>query len=166
MMANVSSAAELKRCEMSRLANLATHSATSGDDCMIHPLANSMTWNPRRSLMNSWRSWRSADSTSRESTSTTSASSSVEMGSSATVNMASSFCSRENSSLIAIHSSHIKSDGHVQPFDLYFSKGRALAQADVAQLAQFQEGEEVDDDFDARTESGDQRTKGKPSEGR
>src|ERR1017187_6599425 len=160
MIARVSSAAELKRCEMSRLANLATHSATSGDDCMIQPLANSMTWNPRRSLMNSWRSWRSAVSTSGESTSSTSASSSAEIGSRATVSMASSFCSSENSPLIDVNASHIESHRHGEPFDLDFPKGRALAETYVAELAQLQQGQKVHNHLDARAEAGNERAKG------
>src|ERR1017187_7760378 len=166
MIARVSSAAELKRCEMSRLANLATHSATSGEDCIIQPLASSMTWNPRRSLMNSWRSWRSAISTSGESTSSTSASSSAEIGSRATVSMASSFCSSENSSLIDVNASHIESHRHVEPFDLDFPKGRALAETDVAELAQLQQGQKVHDHLDARAEDMNKQANASPPQRR
>src|SRR5664280_278312 len=149
MIASVSSAAELSRCETSRLANLATQGATSGDDCRTQPLASSANWNPRRSRANSLRNSRSVAVTSSLSASTTSASSSAEIGSSATVNIASSFCSSENSSLIAVNPSDVEVRTLIEPLDLYVTEGRTLSKFDESEFAEFQERKEVHDDLDA-----------------
>src|SRR5487761_1331118 len=159
MMASVSRAAELNRCETSRLANLATHDATSGEHCMTQPLANSENWKPRRSSRNSLCSRRNVAVTSAASVSTTSASSSAEMGSRVTVNMASSFWASENSSLINVNPSDVEVRCLFDPFDPHVAEGRTLTKVHQAEFAEFEQRQEVHNDLDATAERFGERSK-------